>query len=78
LRTLEVLGLIGGPVVFASNVAVMAGAYPQTSVPAGVGAVTVFGWETSLAAYLIVKGFRGGGAGASRSRRFAAPASLAR
>ncbi len=57
-RFIPVLGLVGGPLVFASNIGVMFGAYPQASTITAVGAVPVFAWEISLAGYLIVKGFR--------------------
>lgn len=57
-RFIPVLGLVGGPLVFASNVAVMFGAYGQTSGMAAAGAVPVFAWEISLAIYMITKGFK--------------------
>jgi hypothetical protein len=57
-RFIPVLGLIGGPLVFVSNVGVMFGAYAQASAIAGMAAVPVFAWEVSLAVYLIAKGFR--------------------
>src|SRR5262249_10341366 len=57
-RFIPILGLVGGPLVFASNLGVMFGAYPQESGITAVGAVPVFVWEISLAAYLIVKGLK--------------------
>lgn len=57
-RFIAALGLIGGPMVFASGTAQMFGAYEQVSVWAGVGALPVFAWEICLAVYLIAKGFR--------------------
>jgi hypothetical protein len=55
-RFIPILGLAGGPLVFASNLGVMFGAYSSVSATTAVGAVPVFAWEVSLATYLIVKG----------------------
>ncbi|MGY1814364.1 DUF4386 domain-containing protein [Blastococcus sp. SYSU D00820] len=52
------LGLVGGPVVFASNLALASGVYDTSSPLAGLAAVPVFSWEIALATYLVVKGFR--------------------
>jgi len=57
-RFIATLGLIGGPLVFASGTAQTFGIYEQVSVWAGVGAIPVFAWEICLAAYLIARGFR--------------------
>ena len=57
-RLIAVLGLIGGPVVFASSAAVLAGLYEQVSVWGSVAAIPVFAWEMSLAVWLIAKGFK--------------------
>lgn len=57
-RFIAILGLIGGPLVFASGTAQMFGLYEQVSVWAGVGAVPIFAWEICLAVYFIAKGFR--------------------
>jgi Domain of unknown function (DUF4386) len=54
-RFIPVLGLIGGPLVFAANVAVMSGV-PRHDL--GVCAVPVFAWEVCLAIFLITKGYR--------------------
>jgi hypothetical protein len=56
-RWIAVLGLVGGPLVFASGVAVLFGALDQVSAVAGVAALPAFAWEVSLAVRLIVKGF---------------------
>ncbi|MFD3717573.1 DUF4386 domain-containing protein [Streptomyces sp. NPDC058674] len=56
-RPIAVLGLIGGPLICASAVAVMFGAYAQVSLPGGALAVPVFAWELALAVRLIAKGF---------------------
>jgi hypothetical protein len=56
-RYIGVLGLIGGPLVFASAVAVLFGLYDQVSTLGALTAVPVFAWELTLAFTLIVKGF---------------------
>lgn len=60
-RFVTTLGLVGGPLVLASNLGVMFGAWPQASPITAVGAVPVFAWEISLAVVLIVTGLRDGG-----------------
>ena len=57
-RAIAVVGLIGGPLVFCSSVAVLFGLYEQTSAVAGLAAFPVFAWEMSLAGWLIAKGFK--------------------
>jgi hypothetical protein len=57
-RVIAVLGLIGGPVIFASGTAEMFGLYGQLSVSVSIGAIPVFAWEMSLAVRLIVKGLK--------------------
>lgn len=54
-RVIPVLGLLGGPLVFAINVAQMFGIY----IPAwaAIAVVPIFAWELSLALWLIGKGF---------------------
>jgi Domain of unknown function (DUF4386) len=52
------LGLIGGPLVFASAVAVLFGAYDQGSSLNGLLTIPEFMWELSLGIYLTFKGFR--------------------
>ena len=56
-RFIPVLGLIGGPLVFASATAVLFGLYQQYSVVPAIAALPEFAWELTLAIYLIVKGF---------------------
>ncbi|WP_222871947.1 DUF4386 domain-containing protein [Nonomuraea sp. PA05] len=56
-RFVAVLGLVGGPLAFASATAVMFGLYEQVSLWGAIAAIPVFGWELSLALWLIVKGF---------------------
>ena len=55
---IPVLGLVGGPLVLASNLGVMFGAYAQQSTITAVCAVPVFAWEICLAVHLIAKGLR--------------------
>jgi hypothetical protein len=57
-RAIARIGLVGGPLVFASSVAVLFGAYDQVSSPALLAALPVFVWEMSLAVWMIAKGFR--------------------
>jgi len=55
-RFIPILGLIGGPVTFASAAAVLFGLYGQYSALNGVAAIE-FAWEISLALWLIIRGF---------------------
>ena len=57
-RVIAVVGLVGGPLIFASGTAEMFGLYKQISVWGSIGAIPVFAWEMSLAVWLIVKGFK--------------------
>jgi uncharacterized protein DUF4386 len=56
-RFIPVLGLVGGPLVFAWNAAKMFGIYEQISAWAAIAAVPVFARELTLAGWLIAKGF---------------------
>ena len=56
-RLISVLGLIGGPLIFACAVLVMFGIFLQVSVWGAVLAIPVFAYEMTLAVWLIVKGF---------------------
>ena len=57
-QRLALVGLIGGPLIFASKIAVVFGAFGITSSAAGIFAIPVFIFEASFAIYLIVRGFR--------------------
>ena len=57
-RVIPAIGLIGGPLIFASGVAEMFGLYGPFSPLGSIGALPVFAWEMSLAIWLIVKGFK--------------------
>ena len=55
---LAMVGLIGGPLIFASKILVVFGVFDIYSSAAGIFAIPVFVFEASFAIYLIVKGFR--------------------
>jgi hypothetical protein len=57
-RGMALLGVIGGPLIFASSVAILFGAFKNGSSPANFMAAPEIAWEASLGIYLIVKGFR--------------------
>ncbi len=50
------LGLIGGPLIFASSIAVLFDAYDQTDAAHFIPSLPEIGFEASLGIYLIVKG----------------------
>jgi hypothetical protein len=52
------MGLIGAPLLLASDIAVMFGLWEQVSVPGGIVTLTVALWELSLGVWLVVKGFK--------------------
>lgn len=57
-RIIPVLGLIGGPVIFAAGTAELFGLFQQVSVWGAIAAIPVTAWEMSLAVWMIVKGFK--------------------
>ncbi len=57
-RLIAIIGLVGGPLIFASGTAEMFGLYGQVSTLGAISALPVFAWEMSLAVWMIVKGFR--------------------
>ncbi len=57
-RGMAILGLIGGPLIFASGIAILFGAFKNGSSAANLLALPEIAWEASLGIYLIVKGFR--------------------
>jgi hypothetical protein len=57
-RFIAVLGLVGGPLVFAFNVVKLFGFSEQLMPWAGLAVVPIFSWELCLAIYLLAKGFR--------------------
>lgn len=58
-RPLAMVGLVGGPLMSLSGIAVLFGAYGQTSVVSGALTLPEIVWEASLGIYLLVRGFRG-------------------
>ncbi|MGB3330312.1 MAG: DUF4386 domain-containing protein, partial [Thermomicrobiales bacterium] len=59
-RLIPTLGLIGAPLLLASSVGVMFGAWDQVSAIAGVATIPVALWEFSLGVWLVAKGFQPG------------------
>jgi hypothetical protein len=57
-RRLAVLGLVGGPLVCASGIAVMFGALEPGSAGQFIATIPEIAWEASLGIYLIAKGFK--------------------
>jgi hypothetical protein len=57
-RGMAVLGLIGGPLVMASGIAVMFDVTERGSTLQGIATIPEFFWELSLSIYCIAKGFR--------------------
>lgn len=57
-RPMALLGLIGGPLMSLSGVAVLFGAYGQSSVPSALATLPEIAWEASLGLYLTIYGFR--------------------
>jgi hypothetical protein len=55
---MAVLGLIGGPLICASGIAVMFGVFDQGGTAQGIATIPEFIWELSLGIWLTVKGFR--------------------
>ena len=55
---MAMLGLIGGPLVMASGIAVMFDVIDRGSTLQGIATIPEFFWELSLGIYCIVKGFR--------------------
>lgn len=57
-RRMALLGVIGGPLAFATATAALFGAYAQTSGISFLFTLPEIVWEASLGIYLIVKGFK--------------------
>jgi hypothetical protein len=57
-RRLAMLGLIGGPLICVSGIAVLFDAIDQGSAWQGLATIPEFIWELSLGIYLAVKGFK--------------------
>jgi hypothetical protein len=57
-RRMAVLGLVGGPLVCASGIAVLLGAIEQGGTAQFLATVPEIAWEASLGLYLMLKGFK--------------------
>ena len=57
-RILPLMGLIGAPLLLASDVAVLFGLWDRISAPSGILALPIAAWEFSLGVYLVVRGFK--------------------
>jgi hypothetical protein len=57
-RGLALLGLIGGPLVMASGIAVLLGVFQAGAAGQTIATIPEILWELSLGLYLIVKGFK--------------------
>jgi hypothetical protein len=57
-RRMAMLGLVGGPLVCASGIAVLLDAIEPGSAGQGIATIPEFLWELSLGIYLTVKGFK--------------------
>jgi hypothetical protein len=55
---MAILGLIGGPLVMASGIAIMFDVTERGSTLQAIATIPEFFWELSLGIYCIVKGFR--------------------
>ena len=57
-RGMAMLGLIGGPLIMASGIAIMFDVTERGSALQGIATIPEFLWELSLGIYCIVKGFK--------------------
>jgi hypothetical protein len=57
-RILPIIGLIGAPLLLASDIAIFFGVIDRVSPVAAVAFIPIAAWEFSLGVYLTVKGFR--------------------
>ena len=57
-RGMTWLGLIGGPLVMLSGIAIMLGLFEAGDAPQAIATIPEFFWELSLGIYCVVKGFR--------------------
>jgi len=56
-RVIPLMGLVGAPLLLASNTATMFGVNDQFSMLSLIALPGIFFWELSLGLYLVVKGF---------------------
>ena len=57
-RLIPTIGLVGAPLLLASDVATLFGLHDQLSPTAGLAALPIAAWELSLGCYLVLRGFR--------------------
>jgi hypothetical protein len=57
-RVLPLLGLVGAPLLVASDIAVLFGLLGRSDPPVALAALPIALWEFSLGVYLVVKGFQ--------------------
>jgi hypothetical protein len=57
-RPMALLGLVGGPLLIASGIAVLFDVFEQGGAGQGIATIPEFLWELSLGIYLTVKGFK--------------------
>ena len=57
-RRMAMLGLVGGPMLAASGIAILLGAFDAGSAGQGILSIPEIAWEASLGIYLVVKGFK--------------------
>jgi hypothetical protein len=57
-RRMAMLGLVGGPLICLSGIAVLFGLWDQVSSISAIVTIPEFFWELSLGIYLTFKGFR--------------------
>lgn len=73
-RPMAVLGLVGGPLICASGIAVLFGAFEPGSGPQVLATLPEIAWEASLGLYLTFKGFKSAGIERLQAERPAVPA----
>jgi hypothetical protein len=56
-RVIPAMGLVGAPLLLASSIATLFGAYSQVSAWSAIATIPIFLWELSLGVWLVVKGF---------------------
>jgi hypothetical protein len=76
-RQLTMFGLVGGPLLFVSGIAVMFGAFDINSAPRFVCALPEIIWEASIGVYLTFKGFKATAAVVDENRDAAVDPGLA-
>jgi hypothetical protein len=57
-RVIPAIGLVGAPLLLASDIAIFCGVYEQGTSLAGLAALPIAAWERALGVWLAVKGFR--------------------